>query len=88
MIILFVHLERTRLRPAGYTQLSTGDRKGRDSVRSAIGDVMKQVLIIPLCPQADAALGCLQTMQGRGDIPDRGTRVESQVPSWSLRDSV
>lgn len=34
MIILFVHLERTRLRPAGYTQFSTGDRKGRGPVRA------------------------------------------------------
>lgn len=41
-----------------------------------------------LCPQTDTALGCLQPMQGRGDIPDRGTREESQVPLWSLRDSV
>ena len=49
---------------------------------------MKQVLIIPLYSQTDAALARFQTMQGRGDVPDQGTRAESQVPSWSLSDSV
>ena len=61
MIILFVHLERTRLRPAGYTQFSTGDRKGRGPVRSTIGDVMKQVLIIPLCSQIEICRSFFRT---------------------------
>lgn len=51
VILLFVHLERTRLGPAGYARFSAGDRQEGGPARSTIGGGMMQVPwagIIPL----------------------------------------
>lgn len=88
MILLFLHLERIRLGPAGYAWFSAKDRLERHPARATIVGVVKQVLwagIIPLCSQIEV----FETFanEARDNIPGEESSSKSRVSSQSLSGS-
>lgn len=91
LILLFVHLERTRLGQAVYAQFSAGDRQGGPASSSIHGVRCRccgllSFLCAPKPKSAKAFSKYLQTRRGRDDVPGQEIVQSPRSPhrAWAI----